>query len=78
MEDIKNHASIIERVLNENGIMPLVDLPIYTNISANEVLMAIGWLACEGKLILLAEDEDDWRVSLLYPKIKHSTTMRVP
>ena len=62
MEDIKDQAAVMHRILKEKGIVPLLDLLIYTPTSERELYLAIGWLACEKKIHLIIEEDDDWRI----------------
>lgn len=63
---IIQNAGLIRYILEEKGIIRIHDLRIHANIPPNELYMAIGWLACEYKIYLLADtdDQDNWRIML--------------
>lgn len=63
---IIHNARIIRYVIEEKGIIRIRDLRIYINFSQTELYLAIGWLACEDKIYLIADvdDPDDWRIML--------------
>lgn len=64
MEDVKYNAGVICRILNEKVIMSVPDLKLYVNIPEKGLYMAIGWLACEGKIHVLTDENNDWEIVL--------------
>ena len=54
----------LEELLSEQKIMQLQELKEHNNLPETERYMAIGWLACEGKILLMLDPEEGWKIML--------------
>lgn len=63
---IGENAGKVWHIINEKGDLTYFELLEYTEISEQELLMAIGWLSREGKIYQLNMFTKNWIVSLTY------------
>jgi len=55
---IKKNAEMIWRYLDENQVSSVFEIMKALSMEKQDVLMALGWLACENKIHFLSEDKD--------------------
>lgn len=54
--NIRHNAGIISHILFEKGKIDFTDICKSTNMEDNQVYLALGWLANEGKIVLSSYD----------------------
>lgn len=62
---IINYARLIRQVLDEKVVLSVSDLQLYMDIQERELYAAVGWLVCEEKIHLLADENDRWTIVLI-------------
>ena len=62
---IINYARLIRQVLDEKVVLSVSDLQLYMDIQERELYAAVGWLVCEEKIHLLADEHDRWTIVLI-------------
>ena len=62
---IINYARLIRKVLDEKVVLSVSDLQLYMDIQERELYAAVGWLVCEEKIHLLADEIDRWTIVLI-------------
>ena len=62
---IGENAGKVWESLDENGVTSLAELLKLTKLSKQELLLAIGWLAREGKIYQTEPYSKNWKLELI-------------
>jgi len=65
-EEIADNAEKIAELLDQEGILPFDELLYYTNLEEADLLLALGWLNREKRVLLFPIKERHFNVMLVY------------
>lgn len=65
-ERIKTNATTITATLEEEGMMPVLELRDHTNLEEKDILLALGYLCGKEQVQLFSQQENDLNVMLVF------------
>jgi len=65
-ERIKTNATAITATLEEEGMMPVLELRDHTNLEEKDILLALGYLCGKEQVQLFSQQENDLNVMLVF------------
>ena len=68
---IGENAGKIWKIINQKGELSYVELLELTEISEQELLIAIGWLSREGKIYQSNSFKKNWKICLTYNQFSY-------